>query len=100
MNSEEKLRAQVLLSIQRALLGAVSSRLRGIACAWDHSRISIKAFFDGEVSEVDKEAMEVACSEVLSDFPEHRVDVESVRLDYPEKLTLSGLNAWVYRRME
>lgn len=96
----EKLRGQVLLSLQRALLGAISKNVRGVACAWDDSRIQITAIFDDVISDEDNEAMEIVCSEVVSDFPDHQVGVKCVRLDYPQAITSASADTWVYMRSE
>ena len=100
MNSSEKSRSVILLSVQRALLGAISKDIRGVTCAWNGSTIFIKSFHDGKVSVADKEDMEVVASEVLSDFPGHEVKVECSKVDYPEKLPLDDAEVWVYRRKE
>lgn len=64
------------------------------------SRIVLRAFIDGPVSEDDKEALECAGTEILAGFPEHEIDVQTVRADAPESIRDRGLDAWVFMRKE
>jgi hypothetical protein len=100
MNQSESLRKKILLSLQRALLGEISPFLRGVTCSWDDSQICILCIFDGQVSDDDQESMEGVETEVMADFPEISVNLNSVRLDYPEPLNPQFLTDWVYRRKE
>lgn len=100
MNESQIIRPRVLLSIQRALLGEVSAFLRGVTCSWDESTINIKCYFDGEPSENDQESMECVASEVMADFPEHDVQINTIRLDKPQSLKDQSLMAWAYLRKE
>lgn len=95
-----ELRINVLLSLQRALLGEISPNIRGITCSWDTSIITIHCYFQAEISDDDRESMECVATEVIADFPEHRVILECKRLDMPASLNPYTLSAWVYRRKE
>lgn len=99
--TQNELRAEVLLSLQRALLGEIGLNVRGITCDWDTTSITIQCIFDGEISDDDQEAMEVACTEVMADFPpDVTVNRACKRLDAPEPLNSHTLTVWVYRRKE
>lgn len=100
MGNNPGLRAEVLLSLQRALLGEISSQLRGVTCEWDEEDILIEAFFDGEIETSDQDSLECVGSEVAADFPEHRVEVLSTRIDSPSPVNQKSRTAWVYRRKE
>ncbi|AFZ26565.1 hypothetical protein Cylst_4485 [Cylindrospermum stagnale PCC 7417] len=95
-----ELRNQVLLSLQRALLGEITSNVRGITCSWDTSKITIVCYLQGDISEYIEESMECVATEVMADFPEHEVGIECKKLDEPESLNPYTLSAWVYRRKE
>jgi hypothetical protein len=93
-----QLRANVLLSIQRALLGVISSKLRGVTVAWSSVSIDILCFFDGPISDDDKDAMQEVETEVMADFVDHEVSLNIERHDAPKPMSL--LREWVYRRRE
>ncbi len=95
---ETSRRVRVLLSLQRALLGEVSSALRGVTADWHDNAIDIVCYFDGPIAEQDEESMGCVDAEVLADFPEHTVNFRIIRSDTPEEM--KPLRAWVYRRRE
>lgn len=96
MDDREK---NVLISLQSALLGAVTSNLRGVGVKWDDSRIHFKCYFDGPISDKDRATMSIVEAEVLSDFPaSHEVTYEVLRLDFPGWLPQD--ERAVYRRKE
>jgi hypothetical protein len=94
-------RSAVLLSLQRALLGAVPSSLRGVTCGWDDQRITLRFIFDGPIHEDDEQEMYVVGAEVVADFKALvSIDEQVIRVDSPEKLTGYALQAWAYMRRE
>lgn len=97
---EVKLRVNILLSLQSALLDEVPSTLRGVTVGWDSSKILIHCFFDGEIQEKDRESMEIVATEVQADFLKHKVQVECIRKDIAENLNPYTLMKWVYHRRE
>lgn len=77
-------RVAVLLSLQRALLGGVSARLRAVTVQFDAVSTEVRAFYDGAVTDEDREAMSCVETEVIADFSESdEVSVECFRLDAP-----------------
>jgi hypothetical protein len=96
----KELRIKVLLSLQVALLGKISPNIRGITCSWDFSKIIIRCIFHGKIDEEDRDSMEIACTEVMADFPDHDVEIEYLRADASESLNKFVLMAWVYCRKE
>ncbi len=58
------------LSIQRALLGAVTENLIAVTAAVKDSKIFIRAYFDKAATESELENISVVGGEVISDFPE------------------------------
>ena len=95
------IRAKLLLSVQRALLGAVSPRLRAVTCGWEGFEITLRFVFDGEVADQDFEDAGIVASEVAADFPEPwTVDEDIARLDHPDDLRPDALALWAFRRKE
>ena len=98
-----KLRLEVLLYLQRALLGEISPALRGVSVGWslENREIIIHAFFDGEISEADRASMDVVETEMIADFPPgFKLNVKCIRKDVPENLNEHTLREWVFRRRE
>jgi hypothetical protein len=95
------LRARVLLSLQGALIGEVSSVMRGITCDWNESEIRIRCVMDGPVQEEDEESVSVIETRVMADFPDQDVCTECIRLDTPKPLSGAALpGGWVFQRRE
>jgi hypothetical protein len=93
------MRGSVLLSVQRALFGAVSPSLRGVTFGWQDHLICLRFYLDGPMSEEDQEAMSIVGAEVIADLNEPWIiDVELVRRDTPEPMEC--LEAWAYLSRE
>ncbi len=94
-----ELRARLLLSIQRALLGEVPPTLRGVTVGWQDYVIQLRFYLDGPISEEDRGSMSCVATEVIADFPAPwMIDEEILRRDAPEPLEC--LEAWAYHRRE
>jgi hypothetical protein len=94
----ESKRVELMLSVQRALLGAVTDRLFAVTAGWSREdAIVIDAYFIGEPSAEDIEDMGAVSAEVVADFPyvmhiqEHCVDA---LIDGKAKM----LDLWSFRR--
>ena len=98
MRTEDHLRGPVLLSLQRGLLGEIPPALRGVAVDWDARHVRIVGYFDGPISEEDRESMSVVETEVIADFPDMVVTTDLVRRDAPTPL--DWLRAVAYSRRE
>jgi hypothetical protein len=97
MNTERS--CQVLLSLQRALLGEVTPNLRAVLVRYDDSTVHFVAIFDGPISEDDREGISSVETEVMADFPSsHRITHEVVRMDAPAQIPKDC--AWAYLRKE
>ena len=76
-----------MLSAQRALLGEVPPSLRMAALDWDEKWIYLRCYFDGPISEEDRESMESVTTEMIADFfPELNVELQVIRLDVPSRV--------------
>ena len=97
-----EIRTKLLLSLQRALLGAVSPALREVSCGWRAKQINLRFVYDGEISEVDFDAAHIVGAEVISDFPDGwNIEEDIVRLDAPKKLVQPETAAiLVFRKRE
>ncbi len=94
------LRTRVLLSVQRALLGEISSAVRHVGVTFDEAEIRLRWVFDGPVSEADAESASCVETEVIADMPDHRVVTETVRHDAPKSLAEVRLGESVFARRE
>jgi hypothetical protein len=90
---------QVALILQTALLGEVSSELRGVAFALLDREVQLVFYYDGPASEDDQESASCVETEVIAALPEDSVVVRRVvRADAPSRMP--NLDRWVYRRRE
>ncbi|PWJ89764.1 MULTISPECIES: hypothetical protein [Mesorhizobium] len=95
------IRATLLLSVQRALLGAVPHNLRAVTCGWEGTEIKLRFVFDGEIAEETYDDARIAGTEVVADFPAPwTISEDIVRLDHPDSIRPGALALWAYRRKE
>jgi 5-(carboxyamino)imidazole ribonucleotide synthase len=93
------IRPLVLLSVQRALLGEISDAVRAVACGWSENSVAINCYFDGEITEDDRESMSCLETELLAGFPpEYEVTVSLFRCDSPQSLSIPEGMIPVYSR--
>lgn len=98
---EGQLRAFLLLSVQRALLGVVPAALRAVTCDWQAKEIRIQFVFDGEIADDDRECVQIAGTEVIADFAsDWTISEEIIRIDSPANLGAYALAHWAYERKE
>jgi len=94
-------RSQLLLSLQRALLGADHSQLRQASIELDPSSqlVRVRFEYDGPPDPAVKESCSGAATEVIADFPAPwDLDVQHRVVPYPERLI--GLEHVAYRRAD
>ncbi|MBI3184178.1 MAG: hypothetical protein HYZ28_18755 [Myxococcales bacterium] len=91
-------RAALLLATQRALLGEVTSPLRGVAVTCEGTLIHLTFYYDGSVTAEARESAECVASEVIGDFPEHEIVTHVERQDAPVQLPDNDM--WAFRRKE
>jgi hypothetical protein len=80
------------------LIGEVSPKLRAAAVEEQDNVIILFFYFDGEISEEDAESAQCVGTEVIADFPEHKIDVRLERIDYPG--LIPSIGELVYKRRE
>ena len=77
------------LSMQSALLGAITENMRNIAADINGNNIILYFFIDGEIGDDDRENISLIETNVIADF-EDNFDIESIvkRVDCPEPIIL------------
>jgi hypothetical protein len=96
--SETSLRALAFLSVQRALVGAVSPEIRAVSIDLSQGKIIITVYHNGQASDDLYETVAVIVTEVLADFREGQEVVSSVvRVDEPESVPLRGEPAFAVK---
>jgi hypothetical protein len=96
------LRARVLLSVQRALVGCITSEMRFISVEWSPYRIHLHIYVDGPLRAFDHFDAE-AVTQIVADFPkpdssDPQVTFVFQRCDYPRRPEFVG--EVVYGRKE
>ena len=92
-------RHQVLVAVQQALLGEVSARLRAVTVAYTDMSIHLDCYYDGEITDEDREAMSCAETELIAMSPEtHRITHQVHRKDYPAAIPKD--TTWAFYRKE
>ena len=87
MQDPAQIRALLLSSVQRALLGSVPAALRQVSCGWEGTKIKLRFVFDGEIEPDDYEGALIVGTEVIGDFSASwTIAEEVVRIDYPTDL--------------
>ena len=85
------------LSIQRALIDAVTDDLYAVTCGIDGDNcVHIVSYFDGSVSDEGWDAMNAAAGEVIADFPEN-FRLEERYMDATQAQPIC-LDFWAFRR--
>lgn len=90
-----------VLSVIRALLGAVTPNLRAVTLKIDQKELVVKVcfFYHGAISDEDFDTAHAALTEIISDFPDnYDLDDKVIRLDYPNPIPVDGRP--VFRRKE
>lgn len=89
MKSNHENIKRLKLSIQSALLGAITANMRNIAIDINENKIILYFFINGEISDDDRENISIIETEIIADF-EDEFDIESIikRIDSPELIVL------------
>ncbi len=97
---ETPLRTKVILSANRALLGAVTTHLRAVTLDYNNELLILRAYFDNGATADDKELIDIALTEIIADLSQEikQFIYEPVDSFYPTKMDV--LKDWVYKRDE
>ena len=90
--------SKIQLSIQRALLGEITDKVRGVTFKLENNKIEILTYYDGEITEDNQESVDCALTEIYADFENIEISWDIKRIDYPHKIIC--LDHWVYLRKE
>jgi hypothetical protein len=72
--SGDELRIRVLLAMQMSLLGQVVPNMRAVMVSWSEADVRIRVIFDSAVSASDAESVSEIETEMISHFPDQRVN--------------------------
>jgi hypothetical protein len=90
---------QIAQLLQVALLGEVSAALRGVGFSLGGQDVILQFYFDGPISDEDRESASSIETEVIARLPdEARVSTNLMRSDMPARMT--DPERWVFRRRE
>jgi hypothetical protein len=97
MNSQEAL-STLKFSIQRALIGEVTTDWAAVTCSVQDKKILILLFVWGPVKPSDRQGISSVAAEVIADFPDdYTIDEDCRSLD---NSSLSVLDFWAFMRAE
>ena len=100
MDVDSELHCRVLRSVVTALLGAVTPNLRAVTVHYDETSLTLEAFYDLPPSEDEQEAISIAETEVIADFPEeHSISTSITNIPAPGLIPKDRM-LYVYRRKE
>jgi hypothetical protein len=89
----------VLVAVQQSLLGEIGPQLRAVTVTYNETSINLDSYFDGTITEADKESMSCVETELMALFPsQHTIVVRLHRLDHPASIPKD--TTWVYYRRE
>jgi hypothetical protein len=88
------------LSALRALLGAISPKIRLVKVSSAATLIELTAIAEAELNEEEREALSIAAAEIVADFPTSTI-AEHIRVDKGPLPVEDALRAgWIYQRYE
>jgi hypothetical protein len=94
-------RAEVLLSLQRALWDAVTPALRGVSVGWSNGTIEATFVYDCPITDDITELVAIVETEVLADFPPGiSTQFELVHMPRSEDRREAAREWWAYLRHE
>ncbi len=102
-NAEIENRSEILLSVHRALLGAITSKLRAVCVDWSKidGKLSIKLYFVfyKEITDDNKDDCECVATEVVADFAHGYIETEFLQISSSQTLPKLGREC-VFKRKE
>ncbi len=90
-------RIRLLLSAQRALLGAITPKIRavylkGFEVEGNLTGFALRVYFESVPTEEEEEILRIATTEIVSDFPQVLTCDEEFLVLAPPKIWISGEN--------
>jgi hypothetical protein len=98
MNNDFK--TKILHSANRAMQGAITPNLRAVTIDYNKERLTLRAYFDMNASEDDKELIDSALTEMMADLWQdiEKGHYEPIDLPFPAEMKI--LKDWIYMRNE
>jgi hypothetical protein len=93
-------RVLLLLSAQRALLGAVTPNIRAIRCTMKEKLVSLEFIFDSDYSDEDWDRCETVAAEIIGDFHDEVIDTKYQVIPPPARIPQGQDWLLVYQRFE
>ena len=94
------LRTNIILSTNRALLGAITPHLRAIAIDYDSQKFLLRGYFDLGATEEEKEMLNAALTEITADLWQEIKEWKFEAIDRPYPSEMESLKEMVFRRYE
>lgn len=82
MNKQEYLLAMTQLEVNRFN----SSKIRAVSAYWKEEVACISFYFNGAITEEDKESASDICTYIIANFPDGLLEENFIRWDYPRPL--------------
>jgi hypothetical protein len=87
----DKLKEKIILELVRALWGRITPQIRAVSFTVTEKEIVIFVYTDGEVSEEEKDDLDIIGSEVIAGIIVHRfIDVRIISINFPETIPVEG----------
>jgi hypothetical protein len=97
---DNDLRIRLLLSAQRALLGAVTPNIRAVHCGMEEKFVFLQFTFDGDYSDEDRERCDIVATEVIANFYNEMIDTRYRIILPPARIPADEDSLLVYQRFE
>jgi hypothetical protein len=98
---ENDIYAYVMLSAQRALLGAITPKIMLISVEWSNlENFKLRVHYDSQPSAEDIEDMEVVSTEIIADVPFKHADPVEIIVPGEPSREVQALKHLVYCRKE
>ena len=95
-------RDKVLIAMQRAMVNYIFPQIRTVNIRWDDNSAEITFCVDGEISESDRESLDLIRMFFCMQFPKEEMEkceTNIIRIDFPAKIDES-YGSMVYERKE
>lgn len=93
---DSNLRINVLLSVQRALVGQIAPEMRAISVEWSASSINVLVYVDSLAPlEIEENFDSIVITEITADFPypdrgDPSVELKFIRVDPSSRISPKG----------
>ena len=90
--SEKVLKKRVIAELKRALPSSLPPHFNGVYVGWNHEEIGLYCYYDGRISEADREIMDDMAGEIVAGFTDHTIRVRYIQGEMPESQRHFNLN--------